>query len=77
MNVLEKLIIPQSIELIGRDAFTNRTRTHIAFLGMKTTAPETIASEGTTLYVIPGSAMQQYARENNLPMKSIKEFPVE
>lgn len=82
-NRLQSLVIPKTVVLLEKDALAGRPDMHVAFLGATTNGvpsgeyrSNTIASPKTTFYVIPGSAMQRYARENNFPMKSLKEFPL-
>jgi len=82
-NYLRTLVIPKSVDIVENDAIKLRPETHVAFLGLQTTGPKpgrlanirAIASPKTIFYVIPGSAMQRYAREHNFPMKSLSEFP--
>ena len=82
VNHLSKIVIPKSVKTIESKAFNDRKETLIACLGMETVgdsqrySSDTFAPEAT-IYVIPGSAMQKYARDHNMKIKPLTEFPVE
>lgn len=75
LETIKCIVIPESVSIIEHDAFKWR-RTSIAFLGMQTTGEgksyESIG--GGTYYVLPGSAIQRYAREHQNEVKPLSGF---
>lgn len=80
---LEFIIIPETVSKISRVAFDRRI-IGIAFLGMHTNLPSIpdyitweIDEEKSnyTIYCLPGSDAQKYARQHHLEAKPLNEFP--
>ena len=73
---VKKVVIPESVESIAENAFNSELE--CAFLGEKTTIRHT--KDGGSykiIYCLPGSTIQKYAREHNIPIKPLSEFKME
>lgn len=81
-----QIIIPENIEEISSRAFFNGYMTveniECAVLGKNTTITKGHFSDDKLynvkcIYCLPGSEIQKYAREHNIPMKPLSEFKPE
>lgn len=77
-HLLERVMIPSSVEHVDDEAFNNRV-IRIGFKGRDTTGKHEARmfnahSNGYVYCVLPGSAMQRYARMKNISVKPLSEF---
>lgn len=87
-TIIKKIVFPQNVNSISYRIFGNarydKQTVECAFLGNDTTvepAKSKYLSERlmnvNTIYCLPGSAIQKYARENDIPVKPLSEFKSE
>lgn len=80
-----KIVIPDNVESINYSAFGtvyDKCGVECAVLGKNTTITEGHFSDDNLrnvkcIYCLPGSEIQKYAREHNIPMKPLSEFKPE
>ena len=80
-----KIVIPDNVESINYSAFGtvyDKCGVECAVLGKNTTITEGNFSDDKLynvkcIYCLPGSEIQKYAREHNIPMKPLSEFKPE
>ena len=79
---LKNVVIPDNVEKVdGRafDIFSNKKASSVqcAFEGMNTTIFNWRLKNIKTIYCLPGSTIQKYSREHNIPIKPLSEFKLE
>lgn len=80
-----KIVIPDNVDSINYNAFgsdIDKCDVECAVLGKNTTVKEESYSREKLnnvkcIYCLPGSEIQKYAREHNIPMKPLSEFKPE
>lgn len=79
---LKTIIIPETVDSVNGRAFltTNKKKKILecAFYGYNTTVTDRFFEKNVkTIYCLPGSAIQKYAREYGIPIKPLSEFKME
>lgn len=79
---LKTAVIPENVEKVdGRvfriDSATKKNSVECAFEGLNTVVFNWRFKNVKSVYCLPGSAIQKYAREHNIPIKPLSEFKME